>query len=213
MLISPLLATLQKKLKTSSPAPLFSTSQTASNAVIPTASAHNYSSTPHHNLAPSHSRVISLHAHSVATAMHSFLYNISHTPRERSPHALPCSNNGETAAEKKETTNKADLNPNIRKCSHWCGDLILCYNATIIFKFELIMSKLFHHGQSFALLTSCFTNIWGMCLMQVFTLGFLQLYVLFGLYAITSLPNFKRRGLVNFSSMDYLIFTRWLLFY
>jgi hypothetical protein len=44
--------------------------------------------------------------------------------------------------------------------------------------------------------------------MQVFTLGFLQLYVLFGLYAITSLPNFKRRGLVNFSSMDYLIFTR-----
>ncbi len=132
MLISPLLATLQKKLKTSSPAPLFSTSQTASNAVIPTASAHNYSSMPHHNSVPPHSRVISLHAHSVAAAMHSFLYNISHTPRERSPHALPCNSNGETAAEKKETTNKTDLNPKIRKCSHWCGDLISCYNAFIL---------------------------------------------------------------------------------
>jgi hypothetical protein len=92
----------EKKLRTSSLAPLFSTSQTASNAVIPTASAHNYSSTPHHNLAPPHSHVISLHAHSVAAAMHSFLYNISHTPRERSPHALPCSSNGEIAAEKKK---------------------------------------------------------------------------------------------------------------
>jgi hypothetical protein len=40
----------------------------------------------------------------------SFLYNISHKPRERPPHALPCSSNGETAAEKK-TANKANLNP------------------------------------------------------------------------------------------------------
>jgi hypothetical protein len=95
VLISPLLVILQKKLRTSSLAQLFSTSQTASNAVIPTALAHNYSSTPHHNLAPPHSRVINLHAHLVAAAMHSFLYNISHTPRERSPHALPCSSNGE----------------------------------------------------------------------------------------------------------------------
>jgi hypothetical protein len=80
---------------------LFSTSQTASNAVIPTASAHNYSSTPHHNSMPPHSHVINLHAHLVAAAMHSFLYNISHTPKERSPHALPCSSNGETTAEKR----------------------------------------------------------------------------------------------------------------
>jgi hypothetical protein len=130
VLISLLLATLQKKLRTSSLAQLFSTSQTASNAVIPTASVHNYSSTPHHNSASLHSRVISLHDHSVATAMHSFLYHISHTPRERSPHALPCSSNGETAAEKKETANKANLNPKIRKCPHWCGDLISCYNTT-----------------------------------------------------------------------------------
>jgi hypothetical protein len=91
----------RKKLRTSSIAPLFSTSQTASNTVIPTALAHNYSSTPHNNSAPPHSHVISLHAHSVAAAMHSFLYKIAHTPRERSPHALPCSSNGETAAEKK----------------------------------------------------------------------------------------------------------------
>ncbi len=90
-----------EKLRTSSLAQLFNTSQTASNAVIPTASAHNYISTPHHNSAPLHSRVISLHAHLVAAAMHSFLYNISHTPKERSPHALPCSSNGETAAEKR----------------------------------------------------------------------------------------------------------------
>ncbi len=89
-----------EKLKTSSLAQLFSTSQTASNAVIPIASAHNYSSTPHHNSTPPHSRVISLHAHLIVAAMHSFLYNISHTPRERSPHALPCSSNGEIATKK-----------------------------------------------------------------------------------------------------------------
>ncbi len=80
---------------------------------------------------PPHSRVISLHAHSVAAAMHSFMYNISHTPRKRSPQALPCSSNGKTAAEKKETANKADLNPKIRKCSHWCGDLISCYTVIL----------------------------------------------------------------------------------
>ncbi len=57
----------------------------------------------------------------------SFLYNISHTPKERSPHALPCNSNGETAAAKKKIANKANLNPKIRKCSHWCGDLISCY--------------------------------------------------------------------------------------
>jgi hypothetical protein len=134
----------RKKLRTSSLAPFFSTSQTASNAVIPTASTHNYSSTLHHNSALSHLRVISLHAHSVAAAMHSFLYNISHTPKERSPHALPCNSNGETAVEKKETTNKTNLNPKIRKCSHWCGDLISCYTKSTIF------SKMLSH---------CFCNI------------------------------------------------------
>jgi hypothetical protein len=91
-----------EKLRTSFLAQLFSTSQTASNAVIPIASVHNYSSTFHHNSAPPHSRVVSLHAHSVATVMHSFLYNILHTPRERSPHALPCSSNGETVVKKKK---------------------------------------------------------------------------------------------------------------
>jgi hypothetical protein len=69
--------------------------------------------------------VISFHAHSVAAAIHSFLYNISHTPREIS-HALPCSSNGK-AATTKETANNADLTSKIRKCSHWCGDLISCY--------------------------------------------------------------------------------------
>ncbi len=118
-----------EKLRTSSLAQLFSTSQTASNVIIPTASAQNYSSTPHHNSVPPHSRVINLHAHSVAAAMHSFLYNISHTPRERSPmhsHAAVM----ERQPQKKETANKANLNPKIRKCSHWCGDLISCYTMT-----------------------------------------------------------------------------------
>ncbi len=26
--------------------------------------------------------------------------------------------------------NKVDLKPKIRKCSHWCGDLISCYTLT-----------------------------------------------------------------------------------
>jgi hypothetical protein len=71
--------------------------------------------------------LISLHAHSVA-AIHSFLYNISHTPREIS-HALPCSSNGK-ASVTKEMANKANLTSKIRKCSHWHGDLISCYSAT-----------------------------------------------------------------------------------
>jgi hypothetical protein len=50
-----------------------------------TASAHNCSSIPHHNSASPLPRVISLHAHSIAAAIHSFLYNISHTPREKFP--------------------------------------------------------------------------------------------------------------------------------
>ncbi len=42
--------------------------------------------------------------------------------------------------------------------------------------------------------------------MQAFTLRFLQLYLSSRLYARTSLPKFKRRGLVSVSSMDYFIF-------
>jgi hypothetical protein len=49
------------------------------------ASAHNCSSIPHHNSVPPLPRVISLHVHLIAAAIHSFLYNISHTPRERFP--------------------------------------------------------------------------------------------------------------------------------
>jgi hypothetical protein len=90
-----------------------------------TASTHNCSSIPHHNSAPPLPRVISLHAHSIIVAIHSFLYNISHTQREIS-HALPCSNNGEATATK-EMANQVNLISKIRKCSHWCGDLILCY--------------------------------------------------------------------------------------
>ncbi len=52
---------------------------------LQTASAHNCRSIPHHNSAPLLPRVISLHVHSVAAAIHSFMYNISHTPRERFP--------------------------------------------------------------------------------------------------------------------------------
>jgi hypothetical protein len=33
--------------------------------------------------------------------------------------------------------------------------------------------------------------------MQAFTLGLLQLYIFFGLYTRTSLPKFKRKGLVR----------------
>ncbi len=111
--------------------PSHSNFHTSSATSVPTASAHNCSSIPHHNFVPPQPRVISLHAHSVAAAMHSFLYNISHTPIERSPHALPCSSNGETAATKKETANKANINPKIRKCSHWCGNLISCYTFSL----------------------------------------------------------------------------------
>jgi len=32
----------------------------------------------------------------------------------------------------KETANKANLTSKIRKCSHWCGDLISCYNSNYI---------------------------------------------------------------------------------
>ncbi len=60
--------------------PSHSNFHTSSAVGIPTASTHNCSSTPHHNFAPPQPRVINLHAHSVATVMHSFLYNISHTP-------------------------------------------------------------------------------------------------------------------------------------
>ncbi len=71
-------------------------------------------------------RMISLHAHSVAAAIHSFLYNISHTPRERFPmhfHAVVM----EKQSPQKEMANKANLTSKIRKCSHWHGDLISCY--------------------------------------------------------------------------------------
>jgi len=82
---------------------------------LQTASTPNCSSIPHHNSAPPLPLLISLHAHSVA-AIHSFLYNISHTPREIS-HALPCNSNGKAAATK-EMTNKTNLTSKIRKCSH-----------------------------------------------------------------------------------------------
>jgi len=103
---------------------------------LQTASTPNCSSIPHHNSAPPLPRLISLHAHSVA-AIHSFLYNISHTPGEIS-HALPCSNNGKVVATK-EMANKANLTSKIRKCSHWRDDLISCYtpvsfqNAPLVF--------------------------------------------------------------------------------
>ncbi len=93
---------------------------------LQTASAHNCSSIPHHNSAPPLPRVISLHVHSVAAAIHSFLCNISHTPRERFPmhfHAVVM----ERQPPQKEMANKANLTSKIRKCSHWCGDLISCY--------------------------------------------------------------------------------------
>jgi hypothetical protein len=96
-----------------------------------TASAHNCSSLPYHNSVPPQPRVISLHVHSVVVAIHSFLYNISHTPRERFPmhsHAIIM----EWHPPQKETANKANLTSKIRKCSHWCGDLISCY--TRVFK-------------------------------------------------------------------------------
>jgi len=94
-----------------------------------TALAHNCSSLPYHTSALPQPRVISLHAHSVVVAIHSFLYNISHTPRERFPmhsHAVVM----ETQPPKKETANKANLTSKIKKCSHWCGDLISCYTCT-----------------------------------------------------------------------------------
>jgi len=106
-------------------------------SLFQTASAHNCSSLPHHNSAPPQPHVISLHAHSVAVAIHSFLYNISHTPRERFPmhsrerfpkhsHAVVV----ERQSPQKKTANKANLTSKIRKCSHWCGDLTSCYNIT-----------------------------------------------------------------------------------
>jgi len=73
--------------------------------------------------------MISLHAHSVAAAIPSFLYNISHTPIERFPmhfHAIVM----ERQPSQKEMANKANLTSKIRKCSLWRGDLISCYNAT-----------------------------------------------------------------------------------
>jgi hypothetical protein len=93
---------------------------------LQTASAHNCSSIPHHNSTLPLPRVISLHAHSVAAAIHSFMYNISHTPRERFPmhfHVVVM----ERQAPQKEMTNKTNLTSKIRKCSHWRGDLISCY--------------------------------------------------------------------------------------
>jgi hypothetical protein len=100
---------------------------------FPSASAHNCSFLPHHNSALLQPRVINLHAHSVAVAIHSFLYNISHTPRERfrmHSHAVVM----ERQPPQKETANKANLTSKIRKCSHWCGDLISCYKETMILK-------------------------------------------------------------------------------
>jgi len=94
-----------------------------------TALAHNCSSLPYHTSALPQPRVISLHAHSVVVAIHSFLYNISHTPRERFPmhsHAVVM----ERQPPQKETANKANLTSKIKKCSHWCGDLISCYTCT-----------------------------------------------------------------------------------
>jgi len=90
------------------------------------ASAHNCSSIPHHNSASPLPRVISLHAHSITAAIHSFLYNISHTPREKFPmhfHAVVM----ERQLPQKEMANKTNLTSKIRKCSHWRGDLISCY--------------------------------------------------------------------------------------
>ncbi len=84
---------------------------------LQTASAHNCSSVPHHNSAPLLPRVISLHAHSVAATIHSFMYNISHTPRERFPmhfHVVVM----ERQPSQKEMANKANLTSKIRKCSH-----------------------------------------------------------------------------------------------
>jgi len=107
-----------EQLRTPSIAHLFSTSKPAS--------AHNCNSVPHHNSSPLLPRVISLHAHSVAAVIHSLLYNISHTPRERFPmhfHAVVM----ERQPPQKEMANKANLTSKIRKCSHWRGDLILCY--------------------------------------------------------------------------------------
>ncbi len=107
-------------MRTPSIAPPFSPLQTAST--------HNCRSIPHHNSAPPLSCTIRLHAHLVVAAIPSFLYNISHTPRQIS-HALSCSSNGNAAATK-ETANNADLTSKIRKCSHRCGDLISCYRTT-----------------------------------------------------------------------------------
>jgi hypothetical protein len=73
--------------------------------------------------------VISLHVHSVVAAIHSFLYNISHIPRERFPmhfHAVVM----ERQPPQKEMANKVNLTSKIKKCSHWRGDLILCYKMT-----------------------------------------------------------------------------------
>jgi hypothetical protein len=61
----------------------------------PTALIHQCSSTP----ALSFSPLISLHAHSIAATIHTFLYNTSHTPR-RIFHAFPCSGNEKVAATK-----------------------------------------------------------------------------------------------------------------
>jgi len=43
---------------------------------------------------------------------------------------------------KKETANKANLNPKIRKCSHWCDDLISCYKG-------IVGCKKFHGGSRY----------------------------------------------------------------
>ncbi len=48
----------------------------------------------------------------------SLLYFISHTPRERPPHAFPCSSNGKIPATKIITANKTQLNLKNLLCSH-----------------------------------------------------------------------------------------------
>jgi len=141
---SPTSTTCSLKIWTSSEAPCATTKNLPLKNLLPsfefptpqppsfqTASAHNCSSLPYHNSVPPQPRVISLHVHSVVVAIHSFLYNISHTPRERFPmhsHAIIM----EWHPPQKETANKANLTSKIRKCSHWCGDLISCY--TRVFK-------------------------------------------------------------------------------
>jgi len=63
----------------------------------------------------------------------------SHTHPERFPmhsHAVVM----ERHPPQKETANQANLTSKIRKCSHWCGELISCYTICYYFIFVFVLN-------------------------------------------------------------------------